>query len=330
MQPPTPIVLTADTAAGKLKEITDRLETGITELFESDRYAEYLRVMSKFHDYSYRNLLLILMQCPSASRIAGFGTWKKEFDRYPRAGEKSIKILAPAPIKTAQEVPQLDPTGNIVVGADGAPVTEQQEIIIPRFRVVSVFDVSQTDGKPLPSIAVDELTGNVERFGGVVAALQTLSPVPIGFEQIASGAKGYYHQTEKRIAVQEEMSELQTLKTLIHEIAHAKLHDSDPNAPQDKLLRPGKRTREVQAESVAYVVCQHFGLDTSEYSFAYIAGWSAGKELPELKASLDTVRKAAAEIIDGVEHAFAAKDVPERIPLTTDIKTKSQKKEMEL
>ena len=306
-RPVIPIVLTSEKPAEKLKEITDRLEQGITELFESERYREYLRVMSKFHNYSINNTLLIAMQKPDASLVAGFSAWKNNFGRNVMKGQKGIKIIAPSPYKVKQEMKKIDPhTQQPIIGKDGKPVTEEKEITIPAYKVVSVFDVSQTEGKELPDIAVDELTGDVERYRDFFAALEKTSPVPIGFEQIPGSSHGYYHLEDKRIAIQEGMSELQTLKTAIHEIAHAKLHDIDLNAPENEQQpRIDRRTREVEAESVAYTVCQHYGLDTSDYSFGYVAGWSSGRELSELKSSLETIRSAAAEIINSIDETLA-------------------------
>ncbi|MCM1118522.1 MAG: YodL domain-containing protein [bacterium] len=306
-RPVIPIVLTSEKPAEKLKEITDRLEQGITELFDSERYKEYLKVMSKFHNYSFNNTLLIAMQKPDASLVAGFSAWKNNFGRNVMKGQKGIKIIAPSPFKIKQEVEKIDPhTQKPVIGKDGKPVTEEKEIKIPAYKVVSVFDVSQTEGKELPDIAVDELTGDVDRYKDFFAALEKTSPVPIGFEEIGGGSHGYYHLEDKRIAINEGMSELQTLKTAIHEIAHAKLHDIDLNAPQDEQQpRADRRTREVEAESVAYTVCQHYGLDTSDYSFGYVAGWSSGRELSELKSSLETIRSAAAEIINSIDENLA-------------------------
>ena len=306
-RPVIPIVLTSEKPAEKLKEITDRLEQGITELFESERYKEYLRVMSKFHNYSFNNTLLIAMQKPDASLVAGFSAWKNNFGRNVMKGQKGIKIIAPSPFKIRQEVGKIDPhTQKPIIGKDGKPVTEEKEIKIPAYKVVSVFDVSQTEGKELPDIAVDELTGDVERYRDFFAALEKTSPVPIGFEQIPGSSHGYYHLEDKRIAIQEGMSELQTLKTAIHEIAHAKLHDIDLNTPENEQQpRVDRRTREVEAESVAYTVCQHYGLDTSDYSFGYVAGWSSGRELSELKSSLETIRSAAAEIINSIDETLA-------------------------
>ena len=263
--------------------------------------------MSKFHNYSFNNTLLIAMQKPDASLIAGFTAWKNQFQRNVKKGEKGIKIIAPSPFKIKQETEKIDPqTQKPVIGRDGKPVTEEKEITIPAYKVVSVFDVSQTEGKELPDIAVDALTGDVEQYSDFFAALEKTSPVPIGFEKIEGGAHGYYHLEDKRIALDEGMSELQTLKTAIHEIAHAKLHDIDLNAPKDEQQpRVDRRTREVEAESVAYTVCQHYGLDTSDYSFGYVAGWSSGRELAELKNSLETIRSAAADIINSIDGHIA-------------------------
>ena len=305
-RPVIPIVLTSEKPAEKLKEITDRLEQGITELFDSERYKEYLKVMSKFHNYSFRNTVLIAMQKPDASLVAGFSAWKNNFGRNVMKGQKGIKIIAPSPFKIRQEVEKIDPhTQKPIIGKDGKPVTEEKEVKIPAYKVVSVFDVSQTEGKELPDIAVDELTGDVDRYKDFFAALEKTSPVPIAFENIGGGSHGYYHLEDKRIAINEGMSELQTLKTAIHEIAHAKLHDIDLNAPKDEQPRVDRRTREVEAESVAYTVCQHYGLDTSDYSFGYVAGWSSGRELSELKSSLETIRSAAAEIINSIDENLA-------------------------
>ena len=303
-QPVTPILLNGQNSAERMKEITDRLETGIQELFESERYKAYLTTMSKFHSYSFNNTLLIAMQ--GGQLVAGYNKWRDDFHRNVKKGEKAIKILAPAPFKAKKEVQKLDAQGRPVMGKDGKPVTEVQEIQVPAFKIVSVFDVSQTEGEPLPSIGVEELNGSVERYGEFFKALEQTSPVPIGFEDIPGGSHGYYHLTEKRIAIQEGMSELQTLKTAIHEIAHSKLHAIDPEAPAiEQGDRPDSRTREVQAESVAYAVCQHYGLDTSDYSFGYVAGWSSGKDLKELKASLETIRATAHELITTIDGHLA-------------------------
>ena len=306
-QPVIPIDINGKNNAERMKEITDRLEAGIQALFESEQYKAYLTAMSKFHNYSFNNTLLIAIQKPDASLVAGFGKWRDDFERHVKKGEKGIKILAPSPYKVKKQMEKIDPaTQKPVIGADGKPVTEEREIEIPAFRVVTVFDVSQTEGKEIPDIAVSELTGSVEQYQDFFAALEKASPVPIAFENIEGGAHGYYHLEEKRIAIDEGMSELQTLKTAIHEIAHAKLHTIDKDAPAtEQADRPDRRTREVQAESVAYAVCQHYGLDTSDYSFGYVAGWSSGRELSELKASLETIRKAANELITDIDGHLA-------------------------
>ena len=288
--------------AQQVREITDKLEQGIKELFESERFKEYLRTMSKFYNYSFNNTLLIAMQKPEATYVAGYTSWQRNFDRQVMKGEKGIKILAPAPYKMQEEREKIDPvTQKPVIGADGNAVTETVEVLRPAFKVVSVFDVSQTDGKELPDIIVDELKGTVENYEAFFDALKQESPVPISFEDIPGGAKGFFSPVESRIAIQEGMSEIQTVKTAIHEIAHAKLHAFKPDekaAPEDKKDR---HTKEVEAESVAYTVCQRYGIETSDYSFGYIAGWSSGKETKELKSSLDTIRKTAAEMIEGID-----------------------------
>ena len=299
-QPPVlPIILSSEKPADKMKEITDRLEQGILGLYESDRYADYLRTMSKFHDYSLNNTILIAMQ--GGNLVKGYKQWEKEFDRHVKPGEKAIKILAPSPFTVKKQVEKIDPdTKKPVFDKDGKPVTEEKEIKIPAFRVVSVFDISQTEGKELPALTY-ELTGNVEQYKDFFAALEKTSPFAMGFEALSGSIKGRCNYEEKRILINEGMDELQNIKTAIHEIAHATLHDID----KDALERPDRRTREVQAESVAYAVCQHYGLDTSDYSFGYIAGWSSGKELAELKGSLETIRSTAASLIDTIDEHFA-------------------------
>ena len=297
-----PIILNGKDSVERMKEITDRLETGIQELFDSDRYKAYLTTMAKFHNYSFNNTLLIAMQ--GGQLVAGFNKWKDTFHRTVKKGEKGIKILAPAPYKVKQKMEKLDEQGKPILDKDGKPLTEEKTVQIPAFKVVSVFDVSQTEGEPLPSIAVNELSGSVQDYQDFFKALEQASPVPIGFEDIEGGAHGYFHLLDNRIAIQEGMSQLQTIKTAIHEIAHAKLHTIDPNTPEQS-NRPDSRTREVQAESVAYAVCQHYGLDTSDYSFGYVAGWSSGKDLKELKASLETIRATAHELITTIDGHLA-------------------------
>ena len=290
----------------KVKEITDKLEEGLKELFESEKYKTYLSTMSKFHNYSFNNTLLITMQKPEAMLVAGYQAWQKNFERHVNKGEKAIRILAPAPYKIKEERDKLDPvTGEMMFDENGMPQKEEVEVTIPAFRAVSVFDVSQTDGKPIPELEAQELLSTVEGYEDFVQVLMNVAPVPIGFEDIPGDSKGYFHTEEKRIAVQENMSESQTLKTMVHEVAHSMLHNKEIN--RDDLMEvPAKdrNTKEVEAESVAYTVCQHFGIDTSDYSFGYIAGWSSGKDMKELKSSLDTIRKTASELITGIEGAL--------------------------
>lgn len=288
--------------AQQVKEITDKLEQGIKELFESERFKEYLRTMSKFYNYSWSNTLLIAMQKPDATLIAGYTSWQRNFDRQVMKGEKGIKILAPAPYKAQVEMEKIDPkTQRPMLDADGKPVTETIEVMRPAFKVVSVFDVSQTDGKELPDIMVGELTGSVEQYEDFWRILKEISPVPVGLENIEGGAHGYYHLTEKRIAIDNGMSEMQTIKTLIHEIAHAKLHAIDPDEKVSPEVKKDRHTKEVEAEAVAYTVCQRYGLETSDYSFGYIAGWSSDKETKELKGSLETIRSTAADMIESID-----------------------------
>ena len=288
--------------AQQVREITDKLEQGIKELFESEKFKEYLTTMSKFYNYSFNNTLLIAMQKPDATLIAGYTSWQRNFDRHVMKGEKGIKILAPAPYKAQEEREKIDPaTQKPVLDADGKPVTETVEVLRPAFKVVSVFDVSQTDGKELPDIAVDELTGSVENYAAFFEALKQESPVPISFEDIPGGAKGYFSHVENRIAIQDGMSEIQTVKTAIHEIAHAKLHAIKPDEKVAPEERKDRHTKEVEAESVAYTVCQRYGIETSDYSFGYIAGWSSDKDTKELKGSLETIRSTAAEMIESID-----------------------------
>ena len=344
--------------AQQVREITDRLEQGIKELFESERFKEYLRTMSKFYNYSFNNTLLIAMQKPEATLIAGYTAWQRNFDRHVMKGEKGIRILAPAPYKAKVEKEKIDPkTQKPMLDKDGKPITETVEVMRPAFKVVSVFDVSQTEGKELPDIVVDELIGSVENYAAFFEALRQESPVPIAFEDISGGAKGYYHLEDRRIAIQEGMSEVQTVKTAIHEIAHAKLHaldqpevkpewkvvmvseggtrkelmtglasEQEANEAAEKLdwryvdenqfewrleveeddtpvqeAKKDRHTKEVEAEAVAYTVCQRYGIETSDYSFGYIAGWSSDKETKELKGSLETIRRTAAEMIGSID-----------------------------
>lgn len=302
---PAPFVLTAVDKGKKVEEILEQLEYGIKAVFDSDRYKQYLQVMSKFHDYSPGNTLLIAMQMPTASYVAGYNKWIS-MNRHVMGGQKAIKILAPMVYKNKREMEKLDPsTQKPIIGPDGKPVKELTEVEQVSFRVVNVFDVSQTDGEPLPTIGVDELQGKVEQYQILFQALEKTAKVPINFEKIPGSTRGYYHLVEKRIAINLDMSELQNLKTGIHEAAHAELHDVDLKAP-DKRKQFDSATREVQAESVAYIVCQHYGLDTSDYSFAYIAGWSTDQNVTELKSSLKIISDAANDFIIRMDAAIEA------------------------
>ena len=289
-----------NTEKQRVQELTDKLEQGLQDLFNSDSYRNYLSTMSKFHNYSFNNTLLIAMQKPDATLVAGYKAWQKNFERHVNKGEKAIRILAPAPYKIKEERDKIDPvTQELLLDKDGNPQKEEVEITIPAFRAVSVFDLSQTDGKPIPELTAKELLSDVEGYQDMIRAVEAISPVPIELEEIAGDSKGYYDREAKRIAVQENMSESQTLKTMIHEVAHSKLHSKE--VEQDEQMRKDRNTKEVEAESVAYTVCQHFGIDTSDYSFGYIAGWSSGRDTKELRSSMDTIRKTASELITGIE-----------------------------
>jgi len=295
-----PIILKGKTKDEYMKEITDKLEAGVRGVLDSENYKSYLTSMSKFHTYSFRNTMLIFLQKPDASLVAGAGKWQSEFERTRKQGERGLKILAPNFYKVKKRVPKKDPdTGEPIKDKDGKTVMDEQEITVPDYRVVSVYDVSQTEGKELPEAHVDMLSGDVEQFQDLQAALERSSPYAISIEPILDGAKGRCFYLEQRIAVNEGMGELQTLKTAIHEVAHARLYEKNSHLAEDK--QPDKATREVQAESVAYAVCQYWGLDTSDYSFGYIANWSSGRDLKELQASLETIRAAANDLINEME-----------------------------
>ena len=290
----------ARTEKQKVKEITDRLEEGLKELFEGEKYKSYLNTMSKFHNYSANNIRLIEMQCPGATYVAGYRKWQKDFGRHVNEHENGIRILAPAPYKFKEEREKIDPvTNEPMLDRDGMPVMEEVEIKIPAFRVVTVFDYSQTDGKELPGLGVNELHGDVERYRDFMEALERVSPVPIRYEGMEGDRKGYFIDLNHPISIKEGMSETQTAKTGVHEVAHAKLHAKE--IEKETGISKDRETKEIEAESIAYTVCQHFGIDTSDYSFGYIAGWSSGKEMPELKSSLDTIRRTSSELIMGIE-----------------------------
>lgn len=282
-----------DKRADELHQITDKLEKGVKDVFQSDKYKQFLNVMAKFPRYSVNNTMLIMMQRPDAQLCQSFTGWK-QMGRYVKKGEKGISILAPAPYKIEREQTKLDDKGRPIFDADGEPVKEKVEVTIRAFKVVKTFDLAQTDGKELPTLGPNELVGSIDGYPKLLQALQEISPVPVSFELIDGGAKGYYNLENKSIVIQDGMSEVQTIKTLLHEMAHQKLHDKDTVPEAKDITRNGK---EVEAESIAYVVCQHYGINTSDYSFSYVAGWSEGKETPELKTSLDKIRQTASEFI---------------------------------
>ncbi len=286
----------AEQRKAELKDITEKLEKGVQDVYSSEQYQDLLNTMAKFPHYSVNNNILIMMQKPDATLVQSYTGWKK-MGRFVKKGEKGIRILAPAPFKLEKEQDKVDESGKVVLDKDGEAVKEKIEINMTAFKPVSTFDVSQTEGEPLPQIGVDELTGNIEGYQTLFEAIKSASPVPIEFENIKSGAKGYFHVEENRIALNNGMSEIQNVKTAIHEMAHAKLHNSEAQ----KNNKQSKNSKEVEAESVAYTVCQHYGIDTSDYSFAYVATWSQGKELPELKESLNIIRNAASELITKID-----------------------------
>ena len=298
-------------ASERLKALTDQLEQGVSDIFQSGQYAAYLTAMSKFHHYSFGNAMLIFMQCPNASHVAGYHDWKRKFGRQVKRGEHGIAILAPCPYRRQEEVEETAP--------DGSSSKSVQWVQRMSFRTVTVFDISQTEGKPLPEIA-KKLTGDVAQYESMVAAIRSISPYPIHIERFPSDAYGCCNFVEQRIFVQPDMSQAQTIKTMIHEVSHAKLHapieDGDGETPPQRKRR---FVREMEAESVAYVVCQHFGIDTADYSFSYVAGWSHGKDLSQLKASLELIRNTAAELIDGI-------DPPKELPPPTQKKQRTKRR----
>lgn len=298
----------ADKRADQLKEITERLEQGVKDIFASEMYTKYLLTMSKFHNYSFNNTLLIAMQRPDATLVAGYNAWKNKFNRYVKKGEKGIQIIAPAPVKEREEREKIDKdTGLTVLNESGEPEIEVVERVIPRFRVTTVFDYAQTDGEPLPTLEVNELTARVKDYTLLKEAIEQVSPVPIRFGEIEGNAKGYYSHMDKEICVRADMGESQTIKTMIHEVAHAMLHDSDQMKQRGE--EKDQLTKETEAESIAFTVCSALGIDTSDYSFPYVASWASGKELKELKDSMDTIRLTAADFLEKLETAVAERSV---------------------
>ena len=316
----------------RLKEITDSIETGIKELFESDKYKSYLQTMSRFHKYSFNNTMLISMQKPDATLVAGFSKWRDGFSRFVKKGEKSIKIIAPTPYKIKEEREKLDPqTKAPILDTNGKVQTEEVEVQIPMFRVVSVFDVSQTEGEPLPTLASD-LTGNVAQFEVFMEAIKRTAPVPLEIMPLPKDTDGYYHTEEKRIAIREGMSGAQTVSATIHEVAHSLLHNreiaKELQAQQGENPMPNKpknrNTEEVEAESISFAVCSYYGIQTAENSLGYIASWSKGKELAELRASLETINKTSSELITGIDTHFAEIVKERGIDLTTEASVPEQ------
>ena len=284
----------------RLKDITDSIERGIQELFQSDKYAAYLRTMSRFHKYSVNNTMLIYMQKPDATLVAGFNKWRDQFERNVMKGEKGIKIIAPTPFKKKIEEQKLDPdTKQPMLDADGKVIMEEKEIKIPMFKPVTVFDVSQTQGKPLPQLASD-LQGNVQNYEVFMEALRRSSPVPIDFKPIRDGSDGFFSMDNQSITIREGMSEVQTVSAVVHEIAHSKLHNN-VGAEQQK----DRNTEEVEAESISFAVCAYYGISTGENSFGYIATWSKGKDLKELRESLETINKTSSELITDIDRHYA-------------------------
>ena len=310
-----------DKSKERLKEITDSIEHGIRELFQSDTYCRYLRTMSRFHHYSLNNTMLIYMQNPDATLVAGFNKWRDQFARSVRQGEKGIKIIAPTPVKRKIEKKKLDPDTKMpLMDTDGKVIIEEVEVKIPMYKVVSVFDVSQTEGSPLPTL-VHSLTGSVGQYEFFLEALKRSSPVPIAFENMNPSTDGYFSEKDQRIAIRSGMGEAQTVCAAIHEITHAKLHNYVcPNAQDAETANTPKpkdrRTEEVEAESVSYAVCQYYGIETAENSFGYIASWSKGKELNELRASLETINETASCLISDIDHCFTALNKEYGIALT--------------
>ena len=296
----------------RMREIVDNIENGIKELFESDKYRQYLSTMSRFHRYSVNNTMLIYMQRPDATHVAGFNKWRDQFGRNVLKGEKGIRIIAPTPYKKKVEEIKTDPETNApVLDADGKAIIEEKEIRIPMFKVVSVFDVSQTAGKPLPQLAAD-LSGNVQQYEVFMEALRRASPVPMEIKPVARDTDGFFSIKAQSITIRAGMSEVQTVCAAVHEIAHAKLHDYEHMTELaddgETILVPGEKSRnteEVEAESISYAVCQYYGIETGENSFGYIATWSKGKELKELRASLETINKTASELITDIDRHFA-------------------------
>ncbi len=298
----------------EIDQILKRLENGVTELFDSEKFKKYLSTVAKFPHYSCNNQILIYLANPESTYVCGYRQWQKDFNRQVKKGEKGIRIIAPNPYERNVEIPLTDPlTGKTVFGSDGKPVMTTTKERMMGFRAVSVYDISQTEGDPLPQL-VTELDGSVEGYDLFLQTMKKVSPVPIAFEEITTGAKGYYHLQENRIAVKAGMSQVQTVKTLVHECTHALLHNREAMKDQKK----DTRVIECEAEACAFVVCKRFGIEVDDYSFGYIGSFSSGRDLPELKASLQTIRDTSAELIDRIEEQMSMLKTRHRLSVTAE------------
>lgn len=304
----------------KIEEITKKIEQGVKDIFTSENYKNYLRTLSKFTSYSFNNTILIMSQCSTASYVAGYQSWIKNFQRHVKKGEKAIQILAPCNYKRTVEKEVVDKNNKPVFGENGKPLTEKTEVEYTSFKVTSVFDYSQTEGKELPQLA-HKLNGTVEGYSDFMTALTELAPVPVEFSEVPGNANGYYDLVEKKIVIDKDLDEIMKCKTGLHEVAHSILHDRENGIEKDQL--PDRRTREVEAESVAYTICQYYNLDSSDYSFGYILGWSSGRELSELKSSMERIRATANDIIKGIDEKL---NIKISNTITMDQKTELMKK----
>ena len=293
-------------AEARKKELDDmmgKIEQGVVDCFDSEQFRKLTEVMGKMPHYSVNNQILIMLQNPEATLCNSFSGWKK-VGRHVNAGEKGLRIMAPAPYQMEKEQEKTDANGKVILDKDGEPVKETVKVTVNAFKPVSTFDVAQTSGDPIPQIGVDELLGTVEGYEAIMQAIKDVSPVPVGFEDIQSGAKGYFHLADNRIAIQEGMSEVQTVKTALHEVAHAKYHNMEAMKANGE--EKSKNQKEIEAEGIAMVCAAHYGIDTSDYSLGYLTGYSSGKEIPELKAALQTIRQGACEIIDAIDEKVRA------------------------
>lgn len=293
----------------EMKEITEKLEQGVKDIFEEQNFKDYLDFCAKLPHYSINNQILIMLQKPDATMVQSFTAWKNA-GRYVKKGEKGIRILAPAPFKIEKETEKRDDNGNLILNGNGTPEKENVEVKINSFKTVCTYDITQTDGDPVPTIGVDELIGQVNGYNALLESIKNVIPIPISFEDIKSGAKGFYQLEENRIVVKTGMSEVQTIKTLLHESSHFLLHSKEAQSGTEK---KSKNKKEVEAEAVAYVVSKHFKINTDDYSLAYVASYSADKDVPELKESLETIRKTSMDLIDLIEKNLQGKTKSRKI-----------------